>query len=144
MTTSPTPVGRAVPPRWRPRALAVVLAAAGATVIWVIAVLLFHHELWVTDPSGRPPLRISLPLVIVFALLAGLIGWGALALLERLTRRARTIWTVLAVIAFLLSFAPLTGPGTPMSTRLILASMHVGVAAILIPALRRTGSGVHA
>src|SRR4051812_24256150 len=55
VTISPAPVGRAAPPHWRPRALAVVLAAAGATVIWGIAVLLLHHELWVTDPSGRPP-----------------------------------------------------------------------------------------
>jgi hypothetical protein len=125
---------------WRSRAPAVVCAAAIPMVIWTVTVALIGHRLLVTNASGtKPPLDITLPLVTVFALAAGLIGWGLLAVLERFTRRAATIWTVLAGFMFLISFLPLTGPGTPVSTRLVLGSMHVAVAAVLIPVFSRTG-----
>jgi predicted permease len=131
MTTLPEPTHR------RARATAVGAAVLAPTVIWLVTVPLLGVDLQVAQPSGRPPARITLPLVIVTALAASLAGWGVLALLERRTRQARTIWTATAVVALVGSFAPLLAPGTPTTSRVVLGLMHLTVAAILIPSLAR-------
>jgi Family of unknown function (DUF6069) len=120
------------------RAAAVLAAILAPAAIWLVAVPLLGVDLQVAQPSGRAPAEITLPLVIVTALAASLAGWGLLALLERLTHRARTIWTSTAVVALVVSFAPLLGPGTPTAARIVLALLHLTVAAILIPALARS------
>ncbi|WP_432993334.1 DUF6069 family protein [Dactylosporangium sp. CA-233914] len=121
------------------RAAAVLGAVAAPAAIWLIAVPGLGHRLVVADNRGGPPLDVGLPVVVTLALLASLAGWALLAVLERLTRRAPAIWPACALVVLALSFAPLTGPGTPMSTKLPLALMHVAVAAVLIPLLRPTG-----
>jgi hypothetical protein len=66
-----------------------------------------------------------------------------LALLEHRNDRGRTVWTAIATVVVVLSLIlPLTA-GTTVSTKAALALMHVSVAAVLIPALRRTGSAQH-
>src|SRR6266540_2826883 len=112
--------------------------APAPPAIWLLAVPLLGVDLQVAQPSGRAPAEITLPLVIVTALAASLAGWGLLALLERLTHRARTVWTGTAVVALVVSFGPLLGPGTPTAARIVLALLHLTVAAILIPALARS------
>jgi len=57
--------------------------------------------------------------------------------LERRTSRARTIWTGIAVLAVLASFSLPLFAGVSTSTKVTLAIMHVAVAAVLIPAMRR-------
>lgn len=128
-----TPVSHISATRRR-RATAALAAVLAPAAIWLVAVPLVGVDLQVAQPSGRAPAEITLPLVLVTALAASLAGWGLLALLERLTPRARTIWTATAV-ALVVSFAPLLGPGTPTASRIVLALMHLAVAAILIPAL---------
>lgn len=129
-----TPVSHISATRRR-RATAALAAVLAPAAIWLVAVPLVGVDLQVAQPSGRAPAEITLPLVLVTALAASLAGWGLLALLERLTPRARTIWTATAVVALVVSFAPLLGPGTPTASRIVLALMHLAVAAILIPAL---------
>jgi Family of unknown function (DUF6069) len=118
------------------RPLAVLAATAGAVAVWVVAQLA-GAELRV-KPPGQEALVISLPVVVITVLVVGAAGWGLLALLERLTSRAVTIWTWTAVVVLLLSLSgPLTAEATN-ATRGWLIGMHLAVGAILIPMLRAT------
>jgi hypothetical protein len=121
--------------RARTRALGVGGAVLATGLVWLVARLL-DIELRV-DPSNGDPMEVNLGLVIGFTLAVSLLGWAALALLERLTGRARTIWTVLAVVVLLLSFAAPLSANAETSTKVMLSLMHVAVGAVLIPALRR-------
>jgi hypothetical protein len=77
--------------------------------------------------------------VVISAAAASLAGWGLLAVLERFTARARTVWTVIAALAMLVSLgAPLSGTGITGANRAWLALMHVAVGAVFIPLLART------
>jgi hypothetical protein len=73
--------------------------------------------------------------VVVSALLAGLAGWALLALLERFTSRARTVWLVVAAVVLLLSLAGPLGAGADAATTAVLVGMHLAVGAVLIPGL---------
>jgi Family of unknown function (DUF6069) len=118
------------------RALAVAGAALAPTAIWLVA----HatgNELEVTL-AGQPPMVVSLPFVVVTALAASLAGRGALAVLQRVTSHARTLWTGLAVAVLLVSFGPVAIVETDAAARTFLALMYVTVAAVLIPGLRGT------
>ena len=117
-------------------ALTVVAAAGAAVVMWLVA-WLSGTELRVTPP-GQPSIVVTLPAVIGVALAAGLVGWGALAFLGRVTRRARTLWTALAGAALVASFTPILSVEARAGVRALLALMHVAVAAVLVPGLRRT------
>jgi hypothetical protein len=127
----------------RHRATAALAAVLAPAAIWLVAAPLLGLDLRVAQASGEPA-EITLPLVIVTALAASLAGWGLLALLERLTRRARTIWTSTAVVALVVSFTPLFGSGTATASRIVLALLHLSVAAILIPALVRSAAAAAA
>jgi hypothetical protein len=126
-------------PHHRLRAIGVLAAVLAPTLIWLVAVPGLGAELVVTDGTRQPPAPFELGLgaIVTFALVPALLGWGVLALLERLTRRARTVWTVLATGLLVLSFVPLLGPMSG-ATRLTLALLHLAVGAALIPAFYRS------
>jgi Family of unknown function (DUF6069) len=118
-----------------------VLSVAGATLaavgVWVVAVLVFGAHLLVRFGTGAPQ-TVGIDFVVGASLTASLCAWGFLALLERRTSRARTIWTAVAVVVLFASLSlPLTA-GIAVSTRAALALMHVAAAAVLIPSLRRS------
>jgi uncharacterized protein DUF6069 len=119
--------------------VAVVGATGAAVAVWLIA-WLSGTELRITPP-GQPAMVVALPAVAGTALAAGLVGWVALAFLRRVTRRARTPWTALAVAALVASFAPILSVQASVGVRAILGLMHVAVAAVLVPGLRRTVAG---
>jgi hypothetical protein len=80
-----------------------------------------------------------LPVALIFTALFGLLGWGTLALLERFARRrAMAIWTALAIAGALLSIVPIFLEGATTGTRAALTVLHLAVAAVLVPAFRRT------
>ena len=133
VSTPPPVAGDASPTRRR--ALAVAAAALAPAALWLIARAL-DVELRVDPRNGQAPGVIGLPTVIGFALPSALLGWAALAVLERYTGRARTVWTALAVTVLLLSFLPLFMVGATGGAKTVLALMHVAVAAVLIPGLR--------
>ena len=124
--------------RRRARALTVAAAILLPVLIWLVADPVAGHDLIVDGGPDQEPLQVAAFAVVVVPLLAGLAGWGLLAVLEKMTRHARVIWLVIAAVFLLISFLPLTGPGTPWSTRLILGSMHLVVAAVLMVGLTRT------
>jgi hypothetical protein len=120
----------------RRRALAVAGAVLAPVLVWAVAVLLLGVPL--AAHQGAPePIPVGPVAVAGAALLASLAGWGLLALLERVTARGTRIWTVVAVVVAVLSLAaPLTSGATP-AAGVVLALMHVAVAAVLVPGLRR-------
>lgn len=122
--------------RGRARGIAVAAATVAPAVVWAAAGVL-GTALAVQMP-GQPTMVIGLPVVLTTALAASLAGWAALALLERLTSRSRAAWTVLAGAALLASLGPIFQTDATAATRLVLVLMHIAVASVLIPALRRT------
>ena len=117
--------------------MAVVGATLAAVAIWVAATTA-GAELTVSFGPGQPVQRITVINVVVAALVGSLAGWGLLALLQRFTAKSRAIWTVIAIVAALLSLAgPLSAIASP-GTKVSLVAMHLAVATVLIVVLRRT------
>jgi hypothetical protein len=104
--------------------------------MWTTAQIL-GVELRVDPGNGQPLQVIGLPFAAVVTLAVSLLAWGVRALLERLTRWAAVVWTVLAVIVLLASFQPLLYVEATSATKAILALTHLAVAAVLIPVFSR-------
>jgi hypothetical protein len=125
--------------RRRVRLTAVVAAVLATLALWATAAVVFEVDLLTPATPDHPSQRVGPVMVATVALTAAAAGWGLLAVLERFVARARTIWTVVAVAVLLASFAgPLSGSGITVANRAILALLHVTVAAVVIPALRRS------
>ncbi len=76
--------------------------------------------------------------VFVASAVAAFAGWGLLAILERRTRKARDIWTVVATIVCITSLTSPLDNGIGLGAKLGLASLHLIVGATVIVGLRRT------
>jgi hypothetical protein len=123
--------------RARARALGVLGAVLAALAVWIVADPLLGADLLVR-PGGGSPQSVGAGPVVAASLLAALLGWALLAILERRTSRARGVWTGIALVVLVLSLSgPLTG-GTTLTTKATLAIMHLAVAAVLIQTLRRS------
>ena len=125
----------------RARALAVVAAAMAALAVWLVTDPLLGIDLvGTTRPGSEELMSITPALIAGTSLAVALAGWALLALLERFTARARTIWTAIAVVFTLLSLAgPLSVLATTSAANtLALALMHLAVAAVVIPMLAGT------
>lgn len=121
--------------RVRYRLLTVVLAVVAAIIVWIIASLA-GAQLHVTSPLVGT-LAINAPLVIASTLPLALAAWGVLAVLERFTQRARTIWTVVAVAVLALSVPPLAFLDATVGTKVALGFMHLAAGVTIILMLRR-------
>jgi Family of unknown function (DUF6069) len=117
------------------RALSVGGAIIAAAAVWVFAVPLLGLHLIVRFGNNAPQ-TVGLDFVVGATLIASLLGWGLLAMLERRTSRAHTIWTVVAIAVLLVSLSLPLSAGTTTSTKAALAVMHLAVAAVLITGLR--------
>lgn len=126
--------------RRRRRALAIVGGVLGAEALWFISEGLLGIRLQASAGSGYPqPVDIGPGMVAVASVLLPLIGWAALASLERFTTRAAAIWLGFSLLALIGSFAiPLSGSGVPAADRIVLVLMHLTVAACVLPVLYRT------
>ena len=138
MTTTTTRNRRSTIGRIRQRVLTVAAAVVAAVLAWLIAVPIVGIDL-VVRPGGGAAQQVGLGSVVAVSLLASLLGWGLLALLERLvSRRALTAWTVVAVVVLMLSLSgPLTA-ATNAAVAIALVLMHLVVGAVLIMGMRRT------
>jgi hypothetical protein len=116
---------------------AVLGATAAAVAIWVVATLA-GADLTVSFGPGQPIQKITLVNVVVAALVGSLAGWGFLVLLRRFTTNARAIWTVIAIIFALLSLGGPMSTISSVGTKVALVAMHLAVATVTIPGLRRT------
>ncbi|QUQ65609.1 DUF6069 family protein [Kutzneria sp. CA-103260] len=129
-TAQPTTVGT----RRLRRAGSVVAAALGAAVVWLIASAA-GVDFLLSDSMGA--VTISLPVVLIFSAVFGVLGWASLAVLERFTRRSRAVWTIIAAAVLALSLPPIFLEDATTGTKIALVLVHTAVAAVLIPALRR-------
>ena len=133
--TRPRGIGRRVV-----RLTAVAAAMASALAIWVIAELALGIDLRAPAFDGSAetlPIRVQ-DVLLVSALLS-FAGWAFIAVLERLTARARRVWLVIAIAALVLSLGtPLAGVGITLANRLVLMLMHLAVGSVLIPVLYRS------
>jgi hypothetical protein len=116
---------------------AVLGATAAAVAIWVVATSA-GAELTVSSGSGQPIQKITVVNVVVAALVGSLAGWGLLGLLRRFTARARTVWTVTAIVAVLVSLAGPLSAIASAGTKASLVAMHLAVATVVVAALRQT------
>jgi len=80
---------------------------------------------------------VGLGLVLTAGLVGSLAGLGLLVVLEKVTSRAVTIWTAVAVVVLLASLSLPLIAGTTTSAKVALALMHVAVASVLIATFRR-------
>lgn len=136
MTSVATPTHTATTVRAR-RAFIVLAAVTSALAGWAVAAPLFGVDLTVHLGNNQPPMTIGPGPVIATALAASLAGWASLTVLERFTVRPRTIWTTTAIIVLLVSFGPLGVADASNAAKATLASLHLIVAAVLIPGLTR-------
>jgi hypothetical protein len=111
-------------------------ATAAAIAIWAVATMA-GVELTVSYAPG-PPMKITVVNVVVAALVGSLAGWGLLSLLRRFTAKARSVWTVTAIVAALLSLGGPLSATASASTKVSLVAMHLAVATVLISVLRRS------
>jgi hypothetical protein len=72
----------------------------------------------------------------ITAAVAGLLAWALLAILERATRRGRTVWLVIASVVLLVSLAGPLGAATAGAV-VALAALHLTVGLVLIVGLSR-------
>lgn len=127
--------------RRRRRITAVLAAVLGAVVMWALARYAFGVDLRSPAMGSQASYQINVGIVIALSAVASLAGWALLAVLERVTSRPRTIWTVVAVVVFLISLGgPQSGTGISTENRLMLTLIHLVVAAVLIPTLARTSA----
>ena len=112
----------------------VVVAAVVAAALWLAAKAV-GIDLAVHAGDGSRP--VGLVSVIVTVVVVALAGAGLLRVLERRTTNGLRTWTAIAVAVWALSFL---GPLSAMTVGagLVLATMHLAVAALVVGGLRRT------
>jgi hypothetical protein len=125
------------------RLMVVVAAVIAGAILWAVVTLALRIDVRTPALSAsQPSMPLSIAYVVVYSLLGGLVGWGVLALIERIAAaRAWLIWTIVSVVALLLSFGlPLSGTGTNAGSRVVLIVFHIVIGAIVILGLLRTTS----
>jgi hypothetical protein len=118
------------------QALGVAGATLAAVAVWILAMPILGTSLVIQFGNGAPQ-TIGIELVVFGSLTGSLLGLGSLVVLEKYTSRARTIWTALAFGVLLVSLSLPLVAGTTASTKAALGLMHIAVASVLIPTLRR-------
>jgi len=127
--------------RRRTRLLAVAGAALAALAVWLVVEPILGVELRAPATGGNTGMDVGPAIVAIMALAASLAGWALLAVLERATSRAGTVWLAVALVVLAVSLSgPFSGAGVTAANRVGLALMHLAVGAVLIPALHRSSS----
>ena len=141
-TTGRTPAVTAIEcvrRRRRTRALAIVAAAGATFTVWTIAHPVARADLVVETGSG--PTTVTPAAVVLMTVVAGLVAWGLLALVERFTRRAAAVWSWIACAVLLISLLGPIGSAVGAGATAALVAMHLVTGAVLIPIMAR--SSVH-
>lgn len=103
--------------RRKARLGAVAAAAAGPLVIWAIAEGGFGTDLRAPATGNALAADIGPVSVVTASAVASLAGWALLAILERVTARARTVWAAVAVLVLVVSLGgALGGRASPPPT----------------------------
>jgi len=74
----------------------------------------------------------------IFTTAIGLVGWAILAVLERVTRFGRAIWTAGAIGLLALSGVPIVFAHAALTTKLFLSIINTATAVVIVPVMHRT------
>lgn len=136
-TATPSSAGTRTRSRTATRLMAVAGSVLAALAVWGVATSIGVD---LSAGSGDRAQVIGAVPVLAASLTASLAGWLALSVLERITGKARTAWTAIAVAVLLLSLGgPVSGAATTGGV-VALSAMHLAVGAVLIPMLRSSSS----
>jgi hypothetical protein len=122
--------------RRRTRGLAIVAAVGATFTVWTIARPIAGADLIVDTGAG--PTTVTPFAVVLVTVVVGLAAWGLLALLERFTRRAATVWTWVAAAVLVISLLGPIGSANGAGATAALVGMHVAAGAVLIPLMARS------
>ncbi len=117
---------------WRDDWPVAVVAAGAAALVWVGGTV---AGVDVAVRSGSGTREVGLVSVVVTALVVAVAAAGLLRLLERRTAGALRVWTGIALVVWVVSFAGPAGASS-LSAGLILAALHLVVGAVVIVGLR--------
>lgn len=129
-------------PKWIQRLLIVVLVAVVALIARTIAVELFGID-FVSNGGelGHDDLDVGVRPALIVPGIAGLLGWAALEVLERVAaQRAKVIWIIGALLFYVATLAPVLPWDMAGETKIALVIFHTLVAAIYIPLMARTSA----
>jgi uncharacterized protein DUF6069 len=115
--------------------LVIIAGATASVLVYSTAATVFGDDLLIKQ--GSTTQAIGPVAVTATALIAGLAGWGLLALLERTSQRPARLWTIISAIVLAVSLAGPLGSGADLTSKLALTGMHLLVGLILIPNLAR-------
>jgi hypothetical protein len=140
-----TTTARAMPDikQGRARALCAAGGALTAALAWIVEVPLLGIHLNFRFGTGHLQ-TIPVGQVVGASLAASLLGWLLLAMLERRTPHARTLWTTITLVALAASLALPLAAATTTSAVAGLIVMHLTVGAAVIPAMARTAGALTA
>jgi hypothetical protein len=137
MTTNTiTTTTNCVQKRRRTRALTIVAAAGATFTVWTIAHSFAGADLVVNTASS--PTTVTPAAVAIVTVIAGLAAWGLLALLERFTAKAASIWSGIGAAVLLISLLGPIGSAVGAAATVALLAMHLVVGAVLIPLMARS------
>ena len=136
MSAAVTPAVRDARRSWA-RALCAVGGAAAAAIAWAVEVPLLGIRLTVRFGAMAPQTVVA-GQVVGAALVAGLLGWLLLAVLDRRAARARMAWTAAALLVLAVSLALPLAAATTTSAAVGLVVLHLVVGAVVIPGLAST------
>jgi Family of unknown function (DUF6069) len=139
LTTNTDTSAPAVPgiKQGRTRALCAASGALAAALAWTVEVPLLGIHLTFRFGTGHIQ-TIAVGQVIGVTVAAVLLGWLLLAVLERRTPHAGSVWTTIALAALAASLVLPLAAATTTSAAAGLVVMHVTVGAAVIPAMART------
>lgn len=129
--------GRWLPIESRLGARAAVIVCA-IVVDWVIRSigLVAGANFVVLDQGERT--HVTYGAVAFSTVLTAGVGWVILAVLERVTRHAKVIWTSGALAFLALSAVPIVASHGSVTTKVFLGLMNTATAVVVVPVMRRT------
>lgn len=121
----------------RTRAIATIVGALVAAGVHLVA-LAAGAEMAVPAFDGEGTQQLATVGVAASAFAAALIGWAVAWAAGRFTGKPRTLWLLFALVGLAASFVPVIAIEATAQTKLILATEHLLVAAVVIPLFTRT------
>ncbi len=119
-------------PLWQTTLIAFIAAAIANIVLFFIANALLPQPVSIPAEMGA----INIVSITISSLVGTLGALVAFVLIKRFTRHPARIFLIVSILALIVSMAgPFGSPGIALSTRLVLALMHVVAAAIIVPLL---------
>jgi lysylphosphatidylglycerol synthetase-like protein (DUF2156 family) len=111
-----------------------LVAAVANLVVYLIATALLRIDLLIPQPPDMATLGpLPFPMVLIASFVPGLVAAGLLLVL----RGNKQLFTIISVVALVLSMIPLLATGMATQTAIVLGIMHVVAAVAIVGVLTR-------